>query len=50
VQKLLTNPPLLRDFLTQEIAALDRLVERAMKKKPKSVTVEDAQKACAGVS
>lgn len=49
MQKLLTHPPALRDFLDQEIAALDRLVERAMKKKPKSVEVKEAPKVYAGI-
>lgn len=49
MQKLLNNPPVLRDFLDGEIAALDRLVERVMKKKPKPERYEEAQKACAGV-
>jgi hypothetical protein len=49
VQKLLANPPVLADFLNREIAALDRLVDRAMKKKPKAVEEEKAQEACAGV-
>jgi len=52
VQKLFANPPLLRDFLNREIAALDRLVDLsmagAMKKKPKSAKAEKAQEACVG--
>lgn len=48
VQKLFANPPVFKDFLDREIAALDRLVERAMKKKPKSVKNEKAQEACVG--
>jgi hypothetical protein len=35
---------LLRDFLNREIAALDCLIERAMKKKPKGVPVEEVLK------
>lgn len=49
VQKLLTHPPALEDFLASEIALLDRLVERAMKKKPKSVPVENEEKVWAEV-
>ena len=49
VQKLLANPPVLRDFLQSEIALCDRLVDRALKKKPKGVRIEEVQKACAGV-
>lgn len=54
MQKLLANPPVLRDFLDSEIAALDRLVvlsmARAMKKKPKSIAQEiAAQMAHAGI-
>jgi hypothetical protein len=47
VQKLYNAPPksedypLFRKYLDGEIAALDRLVERAMKKKPKSVKGEE---------
>jgi hypothetical protein len=48
VQKLLANPPILQDFLNGEIAALDRLVDRAMKKKPKPARMEAAERACAG--
>lgn len=47
VLRLLHNPPVLRDFLEKEIAALDRLVERAMKKKPKSVRAEKMEKVLA---
>jgi hypothetical protein len=51
VQKLLNNPPRLQLLLDQEIAALDRLVERAMKKKPKSAKGEEekAREAYVGV-
>lgn len=53
MQKLFANPPLLRDFLNREIAALDRLVDLsmagAMKKKPKGAKkIEKAQEACVG--
>lgn len=48
--RVLANPPVLEDFLEKEIAALDRLVERAMKKKPHAVALkEKKQEACAGV-
>jgi hypothetical protein len=48
VQKLPTNPGIFERLLTLEIEGLDRLVERAMKKRPKSVPVEKAQEACVG--
>jgi hypothetical protein len=49
VQKLFANPLVLRDFLDREIAAVERLVDRAMKKKPKAIRNEEALKAGAGV-
>jgi hypothetical protein len=49
VQKLLANPPLLRDLLDGQIRALDRLVEQAMKKRPKPAPEQQTQKACVGV-
>jgi len=48
VQKLLSNPPALRDFLDREIEALNRLVDRAMKKHPKRVPQEEVLGAAAG--
>lgn len=42
MQKLLANPLVFREFLDREIDALDRLVERAMKKKPEPVAEDDA--------
>jgi hypothetical protein len=47
VQKIITNPRLLRDLLDREIAALDCLVERAMKKRPESVRRQESEKTLA---
>lgn len=49
MEKLVSNPPVLLDLLDREIGALDRLVERAMKKKPKSVRVQEAQEVAVGL-
>jgi hypothetical protein len=46
VQKLPTNPEIFERLLTLEIEGLNRLVDRAMKKKPKRV--EQVKEACMG--
>lgn len=49
VLRLLVNPEVFEDFLSKEVKALDRLVERARKKKPKREREkEEAERACVG--
>jgi hypothetical protein len=49
VQELFSNPCVLRDLLDRQLKELDRLVDRAMKKKPQPEIEEQELGAVAGV-
>lgn len=48
MQQHLSNPRLLPDLVDKEVEGLIRLVERVMRKKPKSVKVVKQKKAAVG--
>jgi hypothetical protein len=47
VLRLLVNAEVFEDFLSKEVKALDRLVERARKKRPKPEK-QEAREECVG--
>lgn len=49
MQRILSNPQVLSDLTDRNVEGLIRLVERVMRKKPKSVKVVKQKKAAVGV-